>query len=75
MRSLPVGGYAIPTDFLQLGRLRSDFFFNPTSDECYTYYKANVEFQLEIPWKRGAEITELEKNSEVRIQESESRRS
>ena len=31
-----------------------------TSDQWYTYYKANAEFQLEIPWKRGAEITEDE---------------
>ncbi len=54
LRSLPASGYAIATDFLRLGRLRSDFFFSPISDECYTYYKANAEFQLEIPWKRGA---------------------
>ncbi|PHM07951.1 hypothetical protein CK516_23785 [Nostoc sp. 'Peltigera malacea cyanobiont' DB3992] len=56
-----------------MGLLGSNFFFSPTSDECYTYYKANAEFQLEIPWKRGAEITQLKKNSEVRIQKSESR--
>ncbi|MEH2358051.1 hypothetical protein [Nostoc sp.] len=67
LRSLPAGGYAIATDFLRLGPLRSNFFFSPASDECYTYYKANAEFQLEIPWKRGAEITELKKNSEVRM--------
>lgn len=34
-----------------------------TSDHWYTYYKANAEFQLEIPWKRGAEITEDEQNT------------
>ncbi|WP_335004024.1 ferritin-like domain-containing protein [Nostoc sp.] len=34
-----------------------------TSDKWYTYYKANAEFQLEIPWKRGAEITEDERNA------------
>ncbi|MEH1927750.1 hypothetical protein [Nostoc sp.] len=34
-----------------------------TSDDWYTYYKANAEFQLEIPWKRGAEITEYEQNA------------
>lgn len=34
-----------------------------TSDQWYTYYKANAEFQLEIPWKRGAEITEDEQNA------------
>ena len=33
-----------------------------TSDKWYTYYKANAEFQLEIPWQRGAEITEAERN-------------
>ncbi|MBE8967263.1 hypothetical protein IQ277_13680 [Nostocales cyanobacterium LEGE 12452] len=58
MRSLPVGGYAITTDFLRLGRLGSDFFFSPTSDEWYNYYKTNAEFQLEIPWKQGAKITD-----------------
>ncbi|MEH2231328.1 MAG: hypothetical protein V7K71_17190 [Nostoc sp.] len=59
LRSLPASGYAIATDFLRLGRLRCDFFFSPISDECYTYYKTNAEFQLEIPWKRGAEIIEI----------------
>ncbi|MEH2204700.1 MAG: hypothetical protein V7K53_11560 [Nostoc sp.] len=49
MRSLPAASYAIAIDFLRLGRLRSDFFFSSTSDECYTYYKVNAEFQLEIP--------------------------
>ncbi|MHC5744187.1 MAG: hypothetical protein ACYTXT_20315 [Nostoc sp.] len=34
-----------------------------TSDKWYTYYKANAEFQLEIPWKRGAELTEDEQNA------------
>ncbi|BDI15780.1 hypothetical protein ANSO36C_15820 [Nostoc cf. commune SO-36] len=34
-----------------------------TSDEWYTYYKANAEFQLEIPWKHGAGITEDEQNA------------
>ncbi|MDZ7953449.1 hypothetical protein [Nostoc sp. DedQUE09] len=58
MRSLPVGSYAIATDFLRLGRLRPDFLFSPISDEWYNYYKINAEFQLEIPWKRGAEITD-----------------
>ncbi|WP_448271300.1 hypothetical protein [Nostoc sp. DSM 114160] len=28
-RSLPPGGYAIATEFLRLGRLRSDFFLSP----------------------------------------------
>ncbi|MEH2376176.1 hypothetical protein [Nostoc sp.] len=34
-----------------------------TSDQWYTYYEANAEFQLEIPWERGAEITEDEQNA------------
>lgn len=34
-----------------------------TSDQWYTYYEANAKFQLEIPWQRGAEITENERNA------------
>ncbi len=34
-----------------------------TSQQWYTYYKANAEFQLEIPWESGAEITEDERNA------------
>jgi hypothetical protein len=33
-----------------------------TSERWYVYYEANAEFQLEIPWQRGAEITEDERN-------------
>lgn len=33
-----------------------------TSDQWYTYYKANAEFQLKIPWERGAEITADERH-------------
>ncbi|MEH2414040.1 hypothetical protein [Nostoc sp.] len=31
LRSLPTGGYAIATEFLRLGSLRSNFFFSPTA--------------------------------------------
>ncbi|MBN3873188.1 hypothetical protein [Nostoc sp. JL33] len=31
LRSLPAGGYAIATEFLRLGSLRSNFFFSPTA--------------------------------------------
>ena len=31
-----------------------------TSAEWYAYYVANAEFQLEIPWERGAEVTKDE---------------
>jgi hypothetical protein len=34
-----------------------------TSAQWYAYYKANAEFQLDIPWKLGAEITEDERNT------------
>ena len=34
-----------------------------TSEQWYIYYKANAQFQLEIPWERGAEITEEERDT------------
>ncbi|WP_189523593.1 hypothetical protein [Nostoc sp. PA-18-2419] len=38
-----------------------------TSQEWYTYYKANAEFQLDIPWARGAEIAKEDKiKSQIR---------